>query len=259
MLSGHVCDLTLQLFRLFLNFDVHLFRKRCRLRQRSFPLDPVNPESGDRTDSRLFASGGVNLVVQLHVASLSQYERSRTIGGDAYRDFDDLRFVGRTGDLKGLVQRKVFFLFGLHPAAERDEVPFLWRAFYSTDAKAKHVLTWSYPFDFVLGLQPSRRLIGRQRNDLFGVHVEDRKISASLRERIFEVSHESRTVLFKHLHAEFRLLFIGNALLRLARCKELFRRFITPLEIPVVCTADHRIRVQFNFASLLDRHRSMCR
>ena len=108
----------------------------------------------------------------------------------------------------------------------------------------------------MLRLQPARRLIRRQRDDLLGVHVVDRQIGASLRQRIIQVTFKGWPLLLKAADAELRLLLIGNALLRLLGLHELLRRLVAAFEVAIVSAADHRVRMQFDFATLFDR---LCR
>ena len=103
----------------------------------------------------------------------------------------------------------------------------------------------------MLGLEPARRLIRRERDGFLLVDVVNRQVGARLRERIFQVAPEARAVLLKDLDPEFRFLRVGDAFLRFARGEERLCGLVASLEIAVIGPADHGVGVEFDFAPLL--------
>ena len=155
---------------------------RRGLPERPFPFDPVDPQRGRRADFGLLAGGGVDLVIELHIAFFAENEAARSAGGDADGHLDRLRRVGGAANLEGLHQGEV--IRTTLAAAELDEVPLLRRVLHCPDVETEHVFARLGFFDLVLRLEPSRGLVGRQGDELFGVDVVDRQIRALLRERI---------------------------------------------------------------------------
>ena len=138
--------------------------------QRSFPLNPVNPQSRFEADAIFLPRIAVSTSICLHIAFFTEGKFARTIFCELDWKLNDLRLVRRTSNLKC---RKAIKMFFLRNGTKVHEVSFGRSTFDCPNTASEFVGTRRQRLNNMLSFFPARRMLWRQGDVLFLIDIRN--------------------------------------------------------------------------------------